>query len=155
MNCLTKMTHYVSVCKTIDALTLAELFIQKVLWLHELSNFIVSNCKTVFISKFWSSFCFYLKVQQNLSTAFHPQIDEQTEHQNQTIKAYLRTYCNETQDKWAKLLSMKEFVYNNSQHTVTEMSPFLANSKQHLKLDFEVLRKVSEASAVTDLEQEI
>ena len=76
IDCLSKMIHYVFVCKTIDASMLAELFIQKVICLHELLNSIVSNWETIFIFKFWSSFCFYLNVRWKLSTAFHSQTDE-------------------------------------------------------------------------------
>jgi len=50
---------------------------------------------------------------------------------------------------------MKEFAYNNSQHAATKMSPFLVNGEQHLKLNFEVLKKVSEAPAATNLKQKI
>jgi len=71
------------------------------------------------------------------------------------MKAYLRAYCNETQDNWAKLLPMREFAYNNSQHAATKMSPFLANSEWHLKLDFEVSKKANEAPAVTNLKQKM
>ena len=43
MNCLTKMAHYVSVYKTIDAFTLTKLFVQEIVHLHELLNLIVSS----------------------------------------------------------------------------------------------------------------
>lgn len=86
---LSKMAHYVPVCKTIDAPDLAGLFIQEVVRLHGLPDSIVSDRGTVFTSKFWSSFCFYLNVRRKLSTAFHPQTDGQTERQNQTMETYL------------------------------------------------------------------
>ena len=89
IDCFTKMTHYISVYKTINASTLTELFIQKIICLHELSNLIVLNCEIMFTSKFWFFFCSYLNIQRKLSTAFYSQTDRQTEHQNQTIKVYL------------------------------------------------------------------
>jgi len=50
---------------------------------------------------------------------------------------------------------MREFAYNNSQHAATKMSPFLANGERHLKLNFKVLKKADEASAVTNLKQKM
>jgi len=50
---------------------------------------------------------------------------------------------------------MREFAYNNSQHAATKMSSFLVNSEQHLKLDFEVLKKADKAPAVTNLKQKM
>ena len=52
MNHFTKMAHYVSVYKTIDAFTLTELFVQKIICLHKLSNLIVSDWEIMFIFKF-------------------------------------------------------------------------------------------------------
>ena len=35
-----------------------------------------------------------LEVTLSMSTAFHPQIDGQTERTNQEIEAYLQIYCS-------------------------------------------------------------
>ena len=37
----------------------------------------------------------------NLSTAYHPQTDSQTEWVNQDIEQYLRLFVNYKQDDWA------------------------------------------------------
>jgi hypothetical protein len=63
-------------------------------------------------------------MKRNLSTAFHPQTDGQTERQNQTLEQYLRAYANYEQDNWATLLPQAEFAYNNSTHDSTGYSPF-------------------------------
>jgi len=62
-----------------------------------------------------------------MSTAFHPESDGQTEHINQVIESYLRSYCNYEQNDWATMLAMAEYAYNNSKHTATTISPFYAN----------------------------
>jgi len=45
-----------------------------------------------------------LGISRNLSTAFHPQTDGQTERANVTLEQYLRVYCNYQQDDWERLL---------------------------------------------------
>jgi hypothetical protein len=59
-----------------------------------------------------------------LSIAYHSQTNDQTERQNQTLKQYLRCYVNYQQNNWAQLLSVAEYAYNNSCHSVIKMSPF-------------------------------
>ncbi len=88
------MIHYEPVKVTINALDLAEVIIEAVLWHHSLSDSIVSDRGSVFISKFWSSLCYFLGIKQKLSTAFLLQTDGQTERQNSTMKAYLRAFIN-------------------------------------------------------------
>ena len=37
-------------------------------------------------------------IQVNLSTAFHPETDGQTERANQDVETFLQAYTNENQD---------------------------------------------------------
>ena len=85
---LTKMVHYEPVKVTIDAPGLAEVIIDVVVRHHGLPDSIVTDRGLLFTSKFWSLLCYFLDIKQRLSTAFHPQINEQTERQNSTMKAY-------------------------------------------------------------------
>ena len=68
----TKVAKYIPCLKTIKAEELANLFIKYWIKDHSIPNGIISDCRSVFTSKFWSAICFYLKIKQNLSTAFHP-----------------------------------------------------------------------------------
>ncbi|KAG9017981.1 hypothetical protein FRB90_012756 [Tulasnella sp. 427] len=63
----------------------------------------------------------------NFSMAYHPQTDRQTERVNQNVEGYLRIYCNHRQDDWDTCLPFAEFAYNNSVHSSTGQSPFMAN----------------------------
>src|SRR5882724_2382960 len=51
-----------------------------------------------FISCFWRSLCQLLGIKANLSTAYHPETDGQTERVNQILEQYLRMYINYHQD---------------------------------------------------------
>jgi len=129
----TKIVKYIPCRKTIDSLELAKIFFKY--WVKDqgIPADIVSDRGSVFTSKFWSAFCFHLKVRRKLSTAFHPQTDGQTERQNQGIEGFLRIYCNQHQDDWAELLHFAEFAYNNSFHESIKMSPNQARYGMNLE----------------------
>lgn len=122
----TKMTRYIPVTKTIDAVQLATKFIDQIVRFFGIPKGIVSDRGSVFTSNYWSELCYQLRVTRRLSTAFHPQTDGQTERQNQTLEAYLRSYCNESKNDWVRLLALAEFSYNNARHSTTGQSPFRA-----------------------------
>ena len=84
---------------------------------------LISDRGSLFTSRFWSTLCWHLGAKRKLSTAFHPQTDDQTERQNQVLKHYLRVYCNYKQDNWPELLPMAAFAYNNSVHSATDKAP--------------------------------
>ena len=91
---LTKMVHYEPVQTTITAPTLAKVIFNIVVQHHGLPDSIVSDCGSVFTSKFWSSLCYFLSIKRRLSTTFHPHTDGQTKWQNSTMEAYLRVFVN-------------------------------------------------------------
>ena len=91
---LTKMIHYKLVKVTIDAPGFAEVTIDVVVRQHRLPKSIVTNCGSVFTSKFWSSLFYFLEIQKRLSTTFRPQADGQIERQNRIMEAYLRVFVN-------------------------------------------------------------
>jgi hypothetical protein len=119
----TKVAKYIPCQDTIDAPELAQLFLKN--WYPDqgMPESIISDRGSLFTSKFWSALCYYLNVRRQLSTAFHPQSDGQTERQNQLIEAYIRMYCNYHQDNWVDLLPLAEFVHNNAYNESIGMTP--------------------------------
>ena len=65
--------------------------------------------------------------QLNLSTAFHPQSDGQTERANRTLEEMLRSYVSYRQNDWDLFLPALEFAYNNSKNPSTGFTPFFLN----------------------------
>lgn len=63
----------------------------------------------------------------NLSIAFHPQIDGQTECTIQTIEDMLRACVLDFESNWDDHLPLIEFVYNNNYLSSIVMSPFEAS----------------------------
>jgi transposase InsO family protein len=130
----TKMAHFIRSRKTDTARTLAQQFLDNVFRLHGLPKDIVSDRGTLFTSQWWTEFLSLLDVKPNLSTAFHPQSDGQTERINQTVELHLRLYCDYLQDDWATLLPLAEFSYNSTHHATIGMSPFFAERGYHPQL---------------------
>ena len=85
MNCLLKECYYI-VCTSDNNGTMTEetlkMLIHWVYWLHSTSAFIVSDWEPQFVLTIWKSFCKHMEIQVNLSTAFHPETDDQTEQVN-------------------------------------------------------------------------
>jgi hypothetical protein len=58
------------------------------------------------------------------SSAYHPQIDGQTEQVNPILKDMLRACVLEYQGSWDQNLPLAEFSYNNSYQESLKMAPF-------------------------------
>ena len=125
-DCLTKEHHFV-LCTEMTTSHLVWMFIQFVVCTHGLPRSIVSDRGGQFVSLFWKVLCAYLDVMLQLSSGHHPEIDGQTEQENQELEHYLRSYVNYLQDDWVQWLPLAEFTQNNSQSDSSGMSLFFAN----------------------------
>ena len=79
-----------------------------------------------FTAEFWRSLQAALGTSLNLSSAFHPQKDCQTERVNQVMEDMLRACVIIFENSWETHLPLSEFIYNNSYHTSIGMAPFEA-----------------------------
>jgi len=124
---LTKMRHLVPCHTTINAPSLADLFLNNI-WKHNgLPQTIISDRGPQFASEFWGTICRRLKIDRRLSTAFHPETDGQTEGVNGIMEQYLGSYVNYRQDDWCQWLPIAEFMGNNHASETTGTSPIFAN----------------------------
>jgi len=69
---------------------------------------------------------FYQKTgtKQNVSIAYHPQTDGQSERTNQWLEQYLRHICNVQQDNWAEALPLAQFAHSAWPNATTKETPF-------------------------------
>ena len=95
-----KMALFIPTTTTATSQTLADSYIAHVFSKHGLPDDMVSDRGSKFVSKFWRTVTNKLGVKRNLSTAYHPQSDGQTERINQTLEQYLRMYCAYQQNDW-------------------------------------------------------
>ena len=136
---LSKEKHYAP-CTAADEGTSVEatvdILLNYIFRTHGLPNSIVSDRGPQFVSLVWKALCDRLQITANLSTAFHPETDGQTERANQDIERQLRTYCSYMQDDWVRWLPIAEFADNNAVTNATGMSPFFANKGFHPRMSF-------------------
>nr|GEW39556.1 putative reverse transcriptase domain-containing protein [Tanacetum cinerariifolium] len=79
-----------------------------------------------FTSNFWKSFQKALGTNLDMSTAYHPEIDGQSERTIQTLKDMLRAWVIDFGKGWVKHLPLVEFSYNNSYHASIKVTPYEA-----------------------------
>ncbi|XP_073271484.1 uncharacterized protein [Primulina huaijiensis] len=86
----------------------------------------VSDRDPRFAAKFWGSLQSALGSKLAMSTAYHPQIDGQSERTIQTLEDMLRAVVMDFKGGWQESLSLVEFSYNNSFQATIGMAPFEA-----------------------------
>nr|GEU47631.1 putative reverse transcriptase domain-containing protein [Tanacetum cinerariifolium] len=75
---------------------------------------------------FWQSLQNALGTQLDMSTAYHPETDGQSERTIQTLEDMLRAFVIDFVKGWERHLSLAEFSYNNSYHVNIKAAPFEA-----------------------------
>ena len=69
----------------------------------------------------------FRSIQQNLSTAYHPQTNGQVECSHQETETFLCHYVNHLQDDWEEWLAIAEYQYNDKIHSSTRNTLFYLN----------------------------
>ncbi|KAJ9517102.1 hypothetical protein QJQ45_002613 [Haematococcus lacustris] len=128
---LTKMVHLVKTWESITAPQYAKLFIEHVFRLHGMPRDVISDRGPQFKNHFWAEVAKLLRVQVNLSSAYHPQTDGQTERMNRVVEEMLRHYIRPDQRDWADHLPLVEFAINNARQESTRFTPFYLNYGYH------------------------
>jgi hypothetical protein len=85
-----KAAKFIPCNKTIDAEGVAREYLRHLVPWFSLPKRIISDCDPRFASRFSRTLCHNLGIQQNISTAFHPRTDGQTERMNTWVEGYLR-----------------------------------------------------------------
>jgi hypothetical protein len=77
-------------CKeTIDAVSIAELYATHIFPHYGIPLKVISDRDPCFDSAFTTDLCKLLGIHQNISTAYHPQTNGQSERTNQSLETYL------------------------------------------------------------------
>lgn len=106
---LSKYAHFLLLKHPYSAHSVADVFAKEVIRPHGIPSSIVSDRDAIFLSKFWQELFKRQGTDLKISTAYHPQLDGQTELINRTIETYLRCFCAEHPRSWAELVPWAKF----------------------------------------------
>ncbi|GJZ68162.1 putative reverse transcriptase domain-containing protein [Tanacetum coccineum] len=123
---LTKSAHFIPTRETDSMETLTRLYIKEIVSRYGVPISIISDRDSHFTSRFWQSLQNALGTQLDLSTAYHPETDGQSERTIQTLEDMLQTCVIDFRKGWERHLPLVEFSYNNSYHASIKATPFEA-----------------------------
>ncbi|GJT17518.1 putative reverse transcriptase domain-containing protein, partial [Tanacetum coccineum] len=123
---LTKYAHFLPMRKDYKMDILARLYLNEIVARHGVPILIISDHDSRFTSRFWQSMQEALGTRLDMSTAYHPQNDGQSERTIQTLEDLLRAYVLDFRGSWDVYIPLIEFSYNNSYHSSVRRAPFEA-----------------------------
>ncbi|GKA98989.1 putative reverse transcriptase domain-containing protein [Tanacetum coccineum] len=112
--------------KTANGYDTIWLYMKEVVTRHGVPVSIISDRDSKFTSLFWKALHKALGTRLDMSTAYHPQTDGQSERTIQTLEDMLRACVLDFGKGWDRHLPLVEFSYNNSYHTSIKAAPFEA-----------------------------
>jgi hypothetical protein len=137
---------------TMEAEACAERFLQCHYRFHGFPSAVTSDRGSNWTGRFWRKLCELTRIEQRLSTAFHPQTDGATERMNQEVLGYLRAFIAYSQLDWPILLPTAMLALNNRNSSVTGLSPFFLTHGYHLEPVQRVERMSPNSSPAADAE---
>ncbi|GJV43085.1 putative reverse transcriptase domain-containing protein [Tanacetum coccineum] len=123
---LTKSAHILPMKETDSMEKLTRQYLKEVVSRHRVLVSIISDRDGRFTSQFWQALQNALGTQLDMSTAYHPHTDGQSERTIQTLEDMLRACVIDFGKGWDRHLPLVEFSYNNIYHTSIKAAPFKA-----------------------------
>nr|GEX11241.1 putative reverse transcriptase domain-containing protein [Tanacetum cinerariifolium] len=113
---------------------------------HGVPVSVISDRDSLFTSRFWVSLQKALGTQLDISTAYHPKTDGQSERTIQTLEDMLWACVIDFGSSWDKHLSLVEFSYNNSYRSSIKAASFeaLYGRKSRQKSYADLKRRLTE-----------
>ncbi|GKA93247.1 putative reverse transcriptase domain-containing protein [Tanacetum coccineum] len=123
---LTKSAHFLPIREDYKTEKLARIYINEIVARHGVPVSIISDRDGRFASHLWQALQKALGTKLNMSTAYHPETDGQSERTIQTLEDMLRACVMDFGGSWDTHLPLVEFSYNNSYHKSIKCAPFEA-----------------------------
>ncbi|GJS89361.1 putative reverse transcriptase domain-containing protein [Tanacetum coccineum] len=103
---------------------LARMYLKEVVTRHGIPVSIICDRDPRFASNFWRSLQKALGTNLDMSTAYHPQTDGQSERTIQTLEDMMHACAIDFGKGWVNHFPLVDFSYNNSYHTFIKAAPF-------------------------------
>ncbi|XP_071678585.1 uncharacterized protein [Lolium perenne] len=116
--------HFIALGHPYTAASVARAFFDGIVRLHGFPSSIVSDRDPVFTGHVWRDLFGLAGMKLQMSTAFHPQTDGQSEVVNKIIAMYLHCITGDRPRAWVDWLAWAEYCYNTSYHSVLHDTPF-------------------------------
>ncbi|GJR28495.1 putative reverse transcriptase domain-containing protein [Tanacetum coccineum] len=123
---LTKSAHFLPMRETDPMEKLMKLYMKEVVTRHGVPISIISDHDGRFTSLFWKALNKALGTRLDMSMAYHPETDGQSDRTIQTLEDMLRACVLDFGKNRDRHLPLVEFSYNNSYHTSIKAAPFEA-----------------------------
>ncbi|GJS26139.1 reverse transcriptase domain-containing protein [Tanacetum coccineum] len=123
---LTKSAHFLAIREDYSTEKLAKIYVDEIVARHGVPVSIISDRDGRFTSRCWQTVQKALGTRLDMSTAYHPQTDGQSERTIQTLEDMLRACVIDFGGSWDVHLPLVEFSYNNSYHSSIRCAPFEA-----------------------------
>jgi transposase InsO family protein len=119
-----KAAIFIPCHETATASTIADLYVQHVFPHYGTPRKIITDRDTRFVSHFLKELCCILDIKQNISSAYHPQTDGQSERTNQWLEQYLHIFVDHRQTTWRQWLPLAQYIHNAWPNSTTTKTPF-------------------------------
>jgi hypothetical protein len=103
---------------------MAKLYLTHVFPYVGLPEKVISDYDPRFTSKVFQEICDLLKIRQNIASAYHPQMDGQSEKTNQHMETALQIFGNFQQDNWSDWLPVILSQLNLRVSSATKQIPY-------------------------------
>ncbi|GJU72296.1 reverse transcriptase domain-containing protein [Tanacetum coccineum] len=123
---LTKSDHSLAIRKDYSTEKLAKIYIDEIVARHGVLVSVILDRDRRFTSRCWQTVQKALGTRLDMSTAYHPQTDGQSERTIQTLEDMLRACVIDFGGSWDVHLPLAEFSYNNSYHSSIKCALFEA-----------------------------
>ncbi|GJS74791.1 reverse transcriptase domain-containing protein [Tanacetum coccineum] len=133
---LTKSAHFLPIREDYKTEKLAKIYVNEIVARHGVPVSIISDRDGRFTSHLWQALQEALGTRLDMSTAYHPQTDGQSERTIQTLEDMLRACVMDFGGSWDTHLPLIEFSYNNiviGPEIVQETTEKIFQIKERLK----------------------
>ncbi|GJV94405.1 putative reverse transcriptase domain-containing protein [Tanacetum coccineum] len=116
---LTKSAHFLPIRETNSTEKLTRLYMKEIIERHGIPVSIISDRDSHFTSRVWQSLHKALGTQLNMSTAYHPQTNGQSERTIQTLEDMLRACVIDFRNGWGRHLPLLPICGRSWRSTLT------------------------------------